>query len=845
MAADNSARARHMLEVRDVDKMNARRQETRCAALSSNDFLPPGYDREAAMRTHGFLAVVHAHCLRYSKEPPPDGVLGLRNAARTGHHDQMQRKKEQADVVASISEEARLECMWLYNLGFPADLIFLFHDKPVLKYDVLTAILGVGDKVRRSDAAGKMLELSADTSAAWLSDAELAHMASMMDKVRPLPGEEPSPGGRARLAKVLMSVGRQTEVSKRKASQPEEGTLQLWVNFVEARCTGVPWVGDLGNWGWNPVIVAEKKNIKKAYARLQKADEGPVVGVKRASDILEEVRQVRLRIAEGVLAPAPSVPSVQQPPQASSSSTKPEVGQGSKAGGHNVWSKRRAEFVDILESKYPNFEMDSSFDEAGWPALVKVKDARITGFCKACRIPNGASLANIVGAQGLPKCKSIACLAASLAPSSTPTDPRDVDEAEVEAARPKLAHRSDFDEIMAFIEEYHPHVRLTADLKTRSGWENAIKNQESPIEVTCLLCGSRRKCSSQNILYNGQGFCLSCTSLETGYKRAIAIIGGLVRITNPHMRPEGSGQGQNYCHVDVECLKKGCGWKGTLCTRKYTGMLKKDPRAKIIACKRCNKVEPWGSEEGYTNFLSILEFYRETRFYKAALELPQWVQTVRNNKSIVPVQCTICDEIREVRISSIQQGGSVGCGCLRSSSILEAELAKILPNVNGCPEVKLQGGLKMDFAYFFDDDPSSNMQGYLRACSDLGVEPLSSPVKIGIELDGRQHFSWVIYSEVNEQIGLRDFKKDVFSCETGVTLIRLQQTSVWENSPDWRAFLRGALKYALSTPGGRVLCEDAPNYTHSSEYARMRASGKLSRIDRSPMLPRGIIRELM
>jgi ribosomal protein S26 len=290
---------------------------------------------------------------------------------------------------------------------------------------------------------------------------------------------------------------------------------------------------------------------------------------------------------------------------------------------------------------------------------------------------------------------------------------------------------------------------------------------------------------------------------------------------------------------------KDCGWKGTLCTRAYAGILKKNPQAKIVPCKKCNNVEPWRSAAGFQNFLRVLEFYQETRYYKAAITLEEWLQKVVNLKSKVPVQCAICDEIREVRISNIQQGASVGCGCFRSSYALEAELAKIIPSVIVRREVKLHGGLKMDFAYFFEGNSVINQEQYQKACHDLRVVPQTQPVKIGIELDGRQHFSGIIFSEHNEQIGLRDLKKDAIACESNVSLIRLQQTSVWENVPYWKDFLREALTYAVSHSGGRVLCEDVANYTESGQYASMRSSGKLSTLRRSEKLPHGVIRELM
>ena len=850
-----------MLEVRNVDLMNERRQQVRAAALSSNDFLPAGFDRDEAMRSRGFLQVIHDHCLRYSKEVLPEGVPGQRNPPRSGHADQIQRKRDLEAVVTSISEGERQELQWLYSLGFPADLIFLFYRRPILRYEVLTAVLQLkNDKVRRSNCEGRLLTLSGSCANAWLTDAEIFHMASMMSRIQPLAPEEgfsEEEYGKKRLAKVFMSLSRQGEVSGRKMSACEEGTLSLWIDFVRSKCACTCWIGE--QWGWNPLVVSEQKRIRHAYASLvarSSSGEPSENSSKRQLQLEEDVRQVRTRLMDSIPQESISVRSDSVEvflPKTSSSSVDPVQIVAATRGGNNPWSKRRSEFLDILSSKYPSFELDSTFDEEGWLTLVKGKDTRLTGKCKICHTPNGASISNMLGSQGLPKCKGSGCsTSASLPGPKMESEVLDAaligddasEEEEEEEMRPKLNHHSDFEAVMAFMETYHPHVRLRGDLMTPLGWKAAIQTQTSSIEVTCLLCDQVRSASSQNILYNGQGFCQACTRLQTGYRKAVAVLSGLLRISNPHMRSQGTGQGQRYCHVDVECMVKDCGWKDTLCTRSYAGILKKDPQAKIIPCKRCNKVEPWRTLAGFHNFQRVLEYYQETRFYRSVLDADSWLQKVTNKKSKVPIQCAICDEIREVRLSSIQQGGSVGCGCLRSSYALEAELLKIIPSVNIHREVKLIGGLKMDFAYFFDEDANGSRSQYLKACQDLKIQPSSGKVKIGIELDGRQHFSWVIFSEPNEQIGLRDFHKDVAACESGTTLIRLQQISVWEDAPHWKDFLRSALMYAISTPGGRIICEDSPNYTHASKYADMRSSGCLSTLRRSEKIAYGVIREL-
>ena len=115
--------------------------------------------------------------------------------------------------------------------------------------------------------------------------------------------------------------------------------------------------------------------------------------------------------------------------------------------------------------------------------------------------------------------------------------------------------------------------------------------------------------------------------------------------------------------------------------------------------------------------------------------------------------------------------------------------------------------------------------------------PVPQIPRIAFELDGRQHFSLVIYGDRNEEIGRRDFDKDLTACEAGITAIRLQQHSLWQEAaasarqhlapspqpPSRKEYLGSALAYALQLPGGRIIYEDAPNYVGGCGSGSVRA----------------------
>jgi hypothetical protein len=844
-----------MVAVRDQELTDARRQDVRLEAAAVNSFLPRGYDRDAEMQAKGFLKVVHETCLRFSDETPPEGVVGIpKNVSReeeaaqrglTVTVVQALRKEAFLAAVGAISEECKKNARWLYSqLGYPADLVFLFHPDTSMTVDVLKGVLGLpgSAKLRRDVAEGVCKKIAGSDPEAWHNAQDVRRMVSIMEKIAPAtpfthpPAPTSSANGRLRVAKVFMLLSRQKDVCGKKSGAAELGLLPLWCNYVECVCNDQAWIGT--PYAWNPSLLAAGKH-SIVYAALTSGtwQPGPASALpKRAAAPSDEGRpEKRLR---GVELEAPSSSSAAPPPPA-----VPAQAEEPSGGRNTPWSKKYAYFAKHLQEKYPDFKLDDTFSEEAWPELAKNgKDSKITGSCRRCGAPNGGSISNIMGKQGLAKCKTSACRTVVVEAAAVPIEV-DAEEEEQVTPRPKLNHNSNYDEIVEFFKIHHPSVRLAAKLSTRVGWDESIVSQTSMIEVTCTLCNRVCQCSSQNILFNGQGFCRPCKVLARGWEDAARVYRHAAAvISNPHMAQEGSGQ--RHLHVDVECLNADCGWKGKQSVRYHKLLHKKNPAAIISPCKRCNQVVPWKGEAGYKNILSVLERFKETRFYKMVLDLPQWVELVQNLNTKIPICCALCDEVREVRISSIQQGGSVGCGCLRSSVAFEAELRKLLRGADVTSEVKVkQTTGTFDFAVLIEEDADAHRSAYLRVCHELDLQPAATTPRIVFELDGRQHFSLIIYGDRNEEIGKRDLFKDLYACKENITVVRMQQASVWQEGSQWKEYLKSAVMYALSNPGGRVVCEDAPNYIETSEYVRFREGTALSEVTRDAALQYGAIRE--
>ena len=899
-----------MVAVRDEAVMAARRRDKQAAAEASNDFYPAGFDKAAEMRASDFLTVIHRAGHRYAAtEAPPPGV------------DALPRMRNVRAAVAAVGGAERRELEWLCERGYPANLVFLFYRTPQLRFELLAALRDA--KPERTKTAGTAALLRAQSDAGWHDREELLRLVAMMARTQPaLDGfsadgrSSPNAVGRERVAKVFMQVCTKTGFFP-------EGTLRLWINFVDCRCLGEPWIGE--PFGWNPARLA-LDDLARAYGALRE---------------LQDDQLARYRTAETWPAAAPEPVAEEPRPKkrrmqggggddAGEDAAEPAAGAGAQLQGGRVkpWGQRRAEFLRLIADKYPDFVLSDDFDEDQWPQRVQTRDAVVHGTCGLCAAPMSGSVRHITGAQGLPKCGSETCrsqgrrsvawgsrraefvrFVADKYPdfvlsgdfdeehwpqrvqtrdavvygtcmvcaedlrgsvhhitgaqglpkcrSETCREARAPQMAAARAtmlqARPQLPQRPrlnpqacSFDAAMEHMKTYYPTVKLAAHLMTRDGWylNVGMKPQaQAYLEGSCTLCGLEKRVSAINILGAGQGFCRTCGMEERGLERVAHLYGDLVHVSDPHMAQE-NGKGQRVLHVHLQCLRVGCGWSGVISTRHHEYAARQFPDKPIVGCKRCTQVIPWKGQQGYENMRDcVMAFFADTRFYQLACTLEWWTENVENCNTKVPIRCTLCDAMCEVRISSVQQGGSVGCGCPRSVVRFEQELRSIMPGVTLRKEASFLSTKRFDFALFYDEDYAKNRAEYEAICQLFGVVPHLQVPRIAFELDGPQHFTLLFDGIYKPMAGILDLEKELLGCQRGYTIIRMEQQSIWDMHPAWPDFLRGAIALALREPGGRVLCEDTPHYTTEGSYVRLHEDTPLAEVARRGDFEGGVIRE--
>jgi len=314
-----------MVAVRDETVMAARRRDKQAAAEASNDFYPVGYDKEAEMRASDFLTVIHRACHRYAAtEAPPPGV------------DALPRMRNVRAAVEAVSGAERQELEWLCERGYPANLVFLFYRTPQMRFELLAALRDT--KFERTKLTGKAALLREQSDAGWHDREELLRLVAMMARTQPaLDGfsvdgrSSPNAVGRERVAKVFMQVCTRTGFFP-------EGMLRLWINFVDCRCLGEPWIGEA--LGWNPARLA-LDDVARAYGALRG---------------LTESELARFRAAETWPAPEPPAAEprpkkqrVAEPGGAGGDAAEPTAGAQLQGGRVMPWGQRRAEFLRLRE----------------------------------------------------------------------------------------------------------------------------------------------------------------------------------------------------------------------------------------------------------------------------------------------------------------------------------------------------------------------------------------------------------------------------------------------------------------------------------------------------------------
>jgi hypothetical protein len=222
----------------------------------------------------------------------------------------------------------------------------------------------------------------------------------------------------------------------------------------------------------------------------------------------------------------------------------------------------------------------------------------------------------------------------------------------------------------------------------------------------------------------------------------------------------------------------------------------------------------WCSQQGWRRCLAYFQENCEQielrRFNVNKMTWDWWQANIRNCKSKCVVTCTICGyENCNFIVSSLRQRKAPGCLCLRKT---EKKLGEWLRSTYGeaavlheatWPELRGRKGrfLRCDF--------------YLKSYNAV------------VELDGHiGHFGRDWRGCATLAPARRDLRKERFLVAKGITVIRLLQPDVWQDSWDWQNFLTQTLNEAQAARRGRVVLQPgAREYADpQGVYAELRRS---------------------
>lgn len=572
-----------------------------------------------------------------------------------------------------------------------------------------------------------------------------------------------------------------------------------------------------------------------------------------------------------------------RPALVASSSSGAEAPAKPRGGQCLAWKQRQQEALAKLAELFPTIQLRPEYaDPERWQERVKGKDSKIEGNCSRCCKEVRASLHHLLSSgQGfkncrcnpLPKIQARQGLRAAreevvLHPSAILEGIQSrafgskelghlvpVTSGEAEAERATTTAVSDdeakegrqdasagkvsgwIDRHQEFVElmcSRFPHVRLDESFQDPDGWAECLGKQkfmDVKISATCSGCKERLSASLHNLVKTKyQGFGLpsgvpcKCHVKATALAKARQRLSAHHQILRIELRESSQRKKvQNCAFVITKC---------TTCQKECETEVKSLLATKGPACW-CSGNAPWKGEGGYRHMISILAERKDSRHYEGAFDLAWWLENVSNQQSLVPLRCTLCAEtVRCIRVSSIQNGTSVGCQCrLHGASTLRSFLRQAFPDATLSEEVftlvspETGKALKSDFALF--QNAATRQSDLAHICQVLGLdEARATSRSIVVELDGDAHFSETFDGHFKPRYARNDLLKEERVLQDAGTLIRLTQRSIMWGSPGgvpWHDFLKLSVAHALTRgDGGCVLHQDLPCYTTWEESAYVR-----------------------
>jgi len=358
--------------------------------------------------------------------------------------------------------------------------------------------------------------------------------------------------------------------------------------------------------------------------------------------------------------------------------------------------------------------------------------------------------------------------------------------------------------------------RFDTSNMTWEWWQQNVRDAKSTINVLCTSCSYANTCTNiDNVHRNGSVGCWcnggAPRSSNQGWRKCLAWFQEddqrpqLRRFDTSEMTWNWwqSNIKGNESKINVICTTCGFVNKNTC-----LGVLQQMHEPSCW-CNGGQKL--WCTEWGWQRCLALFKCRSDLqRFDVSELTWDWWQTNVRNSTSRLTITCTVCGYKNDnARIPSVQQNKPPGCQCRHKT---EKKLFEWLCSSYGASSVRPQATWP----------ELVGRRGRLLRC-DFYLESHGAV----IELDGHVgHFGRDWRGGFTLAPARRDLRKERFLVAKGITVIRLLQPDVWQDSWDWQNFLTQTLNEAQAARRGRVVLQPgAREYADpQGVYAELRLS---------------------
>lgn len=453
------------------------------------------------------------------------------------------------------------------------------------------------------------------------------------------------------------------------------------------------------------------------------------------------------------------------------------------------WGSRKAEFFEEMKRLRPLLKFKAADDDdAAWSARLAEKGGQthLEVECTSCGKISQASIYTLLQSGRRTGC---AC-----GRSDGRNNPRPTNVLAATGSATGLWQNQEA--VLSMVARRHPTVVLDADMRDPASWAAAKPGCFFILQGRCTECGNRVSATISNAKKQGFGGC-ECVARSKALTAAQESMGATHEINRVFLK---QFERQRRYVAEVKCRQ--CSWTTIAQTRKN--------RLNRPVCL-CTGNASWKSVQGYEGFLELIRDNHKLAGCTIDIDETWWKNNVENNRSLIPFKCTVCGVAKNVPITSIQQGNGMGCSCHRSADLFRKEIEIILGQDHSVQQEWIIGR-----------NPRSGRNLLVDFVAKSGG--VDTPW-ILFELDGAKHFTGTRDGRSCTSTSDRDYVKEIFACERGLTLIRIYQRWIWEDAPGWREYICDSIQYAAANPGGRVIVPDIPEYTTTGTYADKHAEG--------------------